>query len=239
MKKIFTTVFVVFLISGVFSQKVLELYTVQDSLISNGDTIMISGTPQTSELVSYVKVKNITSNTLEVTCRKWIITPVQGTNNVFCWANLCYPPNVSESQVMYIQGNTVVSDFSGHYYPNGISGISVILYTFDPRGGDTAWIYVKYDATGQSIKPNSTSQLYKPYPNPASKEVYVPINVINAKNATIEVYDLLGKKVMVQPVRNNSGIASISVSQLKDGIYFIQLLADGKIVGTEKIVVKK
>ncbi len=239
MKRIFTTLFVIFLLSVVYSQKVLELYTIQDSLISSGDTIIVSGTPQTAEMVSHVKVKNITSNTLEVTCRKWVINHVPGTSDVYCWANLCYPPNVTESQVMYIQGNTVVNDFSGHYYPNGISGVSVILYTFDPRGGDTAWIYVKYDATGQSIKPTLNSQLYKPYPNPARKEVYIPFNIMNVKKTSIEVYDLLGKKIMTQPLSNNSNLASISVSQFKDGIYFIQLIADGKIIGTEKIIVKK
>lgn len=228
-----------FSISGVYAQKVLELYSKQDSLISNGDTIVVMGTPQTAELTAYVNVKNITATTLEVTCRKWVISSIQGSSNVFCWANLCYPPNVSESQVLYIQPNTVVSDFSGHYYPNGVSGISVIMYTFDPRGGDTAWVYVKYDATGQSVPSNSASVLLKPYPNPASKEVYIPYKITNSNNAYIELYDLLGKKILTQTIHNNSGFISIPVTKLKEGIYLVQLISDKKIIGTERIIVKK
>ncbi|MCX7863142.1 MAG: hypothetical protein N2449_09135, partial [Bacteroidales bacterium] len=198
MNKIILVILGIFLFTGVYSQQVLQLYNTQDNLLSNGDTIIVSGTPQTSELIAHVKVKNITSNTLEVTCRKWVLNSVQGTNNVFCWANLCYPPNVLESQVMYIQANTVVNDFSGHFYPNGISAVSVVMYTFDPRGGDTAWIYVKYDATGQSVKPNQLSQLNKPYPNPASKEVYISYSLNKPQNAVLEVYDIIGKRQYTQ-----------------------------------------
>ncbi|MCX7863004.1 MAG: T9SS type A sorting domain-containing protein, partial [Bacteroidales bacterium] len=101
-------------------------------------------------------------------------------------------------------------------------------------------IYVKYDATGQSIKPNQMSQLSKPYPNPASKEVYISYSLSKPQNAVLEVYDIIGKRQYTQAIKNgNVGVVSIPVSQWKDGVYFIQLLADGKIVGTEKIIVKK
>jgi len=217
----------------------IQLLTNQNSILANGDTITVSGTPQTSELIAYVKVKNISLTTVEVSCRKWLVNVVTGSTNVFCWAGLCYPPYISVSQTMNILPDDIVNDFSGHYYPNGINGISYIMYTFDVRGGDTAWFYVKYDATGQQISSNTVSKLFKPYPNPASKEVNIPFNLSTRVNAQVEIYDILGKKQQSLPIKTNANVLTIPITWLKDGIYFVQLVSDGKIIGTEKIVIKK
>jgi hypothetical protein len=55
----------------------------------------------------------------------------------------------------------------------------------------------------------------------------------------IELYDILGKKHLSLKVKSNSNSIAIPVTSLNDGIYFVQLLVNDKIVGTEKCIVKK
>lgn len=239
MKKYFILYFILLSLSlNLFSQNI-QLFNSQDVALQYGDTIKVYGSPQTSEIIAYVKVKNITSSVVEVICRKWVISATSGTQNVFCWANLCYPPHINESQTMNISPNTTVNDFSGHFFPNNIASEALIMYTFDVRNGDSAWIFIKFDATGQSISANSLTKLYKPYPNPASKEINIPFTLQAGQVGLIELYDILGKKHLSLKVKSNSNSIAIPVTSLNDGIYFVQLLVNDKIVGTEKCIVKK
>lgn len=227
------------LISFFLISQNIQFLNTQNLPINYGDTITVYGSAQSSELIAYVKVKNITSSTIEVVSRKWVISTTSGTQNVFCWASLCYPPNVSESQPMNIAPNATVNDFSGHFFPNGISSEALIMYTFDVRNGDSAWIYIKYDATGQNIALNPLSKLHKPYPNPASKEVFISYSIPIGKLGIVEVFDIIGKKQLAFNVKSNNNLLSVPVSNLKNGIYFIQLTVDSKIVGIEKFIVNK
>jgi hypothetical protein len=216
----------------------LQFFDSQNLPLNNGDTLIVTGSIQTSEMIAIVKVKNLTNNNLEVTCKKWQLSIVPGSTNVFCWANLCYPPNVNVSNSMIIPAGVTVDDFSGHYYPNGNSGVSIVMYSFDVRGADSAWFYVKYDV-GQGISDNQLNKLYKPFPNPASKEVLVSYSINNSKYSFIEIYDVLGNKQMVINLNGKQNFVQIPVYNLKNGLYFIQLRVDGRIIGTEKIIVNK
>ncbi len=217
----------------------IQLLSLQNAVISNGDTMYVSGSVNDAELVAAVLVKNISSVNAEVKCRKWIISSVPGSSNVFCWANLCYPPNTTESNPKIIAPDVVVNDFSGHYYPNQNPGKTIIMYTFDVRGGDSAWIYVKYDATEQGINSTTSAKFGKLYPNPANKEVFIPYNLLNQSTGVIEIYDITGKKQLSQEIRNHSNLVQLPVSGLKEGIYFIQLVSANKILDTEKLVIKR
>jgi hypothetical protein len=69
------------------------------------------------------------------------------------------------------------------------------------------------------------------YPNPTSSI----LNVSNAQNANIEVYDVLGKLILSRT--NISFDEKINVSKLQSGTYFMKLSKDNQ-VSTEKFIVK-
>ncbi|MCB0452883.1 MAG: T9SS type A sorting domain-containing protein, partial [Aequorivita sp.] len=70
------------------------------------------------------------------------------------------------------------------------------------------------------------------YPNPASST----INLKNAENANVQVFDVLGKLILSQ---NNIAVdAQINVSQLQAGTYFMKISKDN-LITTKKFVILK
>jgi hypothetical protein len=70
------------------------------------------------------------------------------------------------------------------------------------------------------------------YPNPASSTV----NVKNAENANIQVFDILGKLILSQ--QNIAMDAQVNVSQLQAGTYFMKISKDN-LVATKKFLIVK
>lgn len=70
------------------------------------------------------------------------------------------------------------------------------------------------------------------YPNPATSI----INVKNAENANIQVFDILGKLILSQ--QNIAIDAQVNVSQLQAGTYFMKISKDN-LVATKKFLIAK
>lgn len=70
------------------------------------------------------------------------------------------------------------------------------------------------------------------YPNPAS----TVLNLKNAENATIQVYDILGKMILSQ--ENISMDEQINVANLQTGTYFMKIFKDN-LVTTKRFLVSK
>lgn len=235
---LFLNIIAISCISIRLSAQTLELYTTTGNLLQYGDTITVSGAPQSSELIGYVHVKNISNNSVQVSCTKWYLYIVPGSNNTFCWANNCYPPTTFTSSMKLIAPQETVTDFSGDYYPNGNFGISYIRYTFNVYHGDSAWIVFKFDATGSGINSNTISKLSKPFPNPAGSVVNIPYQISSSQKGSIEIFDMIGKlktSISLNPKKN---MISIPIDEYNDGIYFVQLKVNGNCIGTEKLMIK-
>lgn len=70
------------------------------------------------------------------------------------------------------------------------------------------------------------------YPNPTNGIV----KFMNVENTTIEIYDIVGKKVITKT--NNNSIESIDLSNLENGTYVVKIIAADSVV-TKKIVLNK
>ncbi len=70
------------------------------------------------------------------------------------------------------------------------------------------------------------------YPNPANNS----LSLLNVKNATFEIYDILGKLVISSSVILNN--KKINVSYLKEGTYFIKI-NNGDFIKTEKFTISR
>lgn len=89
--------------------------------------------------------------------------------------------------------------------------------------------------------PNSIAQNNKleselsVYPNPSNVEAIVEYAFSNkTNNGFIEVVNLLGKKVFSKKIYQNEGMISLPMNEISNGIYFIQLISDNKVIQSTK-----
>ena len=88
-----------------------------------------------------------------------------------------------------------------------------------------------YDTASLSTKDILASKL-KIYPNPAND--FITIESKNAQISSIEMYSVLGKKVLSTKTLTNN---RLNVSGLSSGIYFLRINADGS-SATKKVVIE-
>jgi hypothetical protein len=73
------------------------------------------------------------------------------------------------------------------------------------------------------------------YPNPAVNNVTLALNDVNG-DLTYEVSNLLGQQELKGFVVSDR--TQINTSNLTEGVYFVTLKSNGKLVRTEKLVVR-
>lgn len=94
------------------------------------------------------------------------------------------------------------------------------------------------NATGVNELPEAVAS-FTAFPNPASNNISVSVNLKRATHLSLELTDVAGKQVAAVASENSSGhlfTKNIDVAALPDGNYLLRLSADGKNV-TRKITV--
>lgn len=79
------------------------------------------------------------------------------------------------------------------------------------------------------------------YPNPTRDEATLSVTLEKAAQAVVEIYDLQGKKVtdaMQKDLVIGENKIALNTTDLKNGVYFVQLTVNGKTTST-KLIVKK
>ena len=62
------------------------------------------------------------------------------------------------------------------------------------------------------------------YPTPASSEIWIEYLLIDSKPVSkIDIYDVEGKLVLTQSIRNGFGLERVDVSQLSEGNYVLKM----------------
>jgi hypothetical protein len=84
---------------------------------------------------------------------------------------------------------------------------------------DNIWVYQGIEPVGISIKELVENKIAI-YPNPTNKTVTIDLGVSDLNNATIEIFDLLGKTVYQQKV--TSKVHAINLAQIQNGIYIVK-----------------
>ena len=80
-----------------------------------------------------------------------------------------------------------------------------------------------------------SESLFKLYPNPANQSVTIQFVTEQAYSGMqMMVYDITGKVVITQTVKDN--LATISINNLTSGMYLVTMVADGKVIGKQKLI---
>lgn len=240
MKKIFLTLIISALYSGIFSQT-LELYYEDELLESDAEITLIAHPDSGMMDLDSLWVKNISIDSIEVKCARTIIDTVAGSQNVFCWGS-CYPPFTDTSLVVIIQPDTFCHKFLGHHDPKGFEGITKVKYVFYDANNinDQVTFFANYNATfSASINDiNSKVTLSNAYPNPANMVVNFDYDMHGLKNGKVIIYDLLGSVVKDIEIPKKFGSLKLNTSDLIEGIYFYSLRINNEAIKTRKLIIK-
>ena len=213
-------------------------FATAQSLTLPNDSIYISGTVNDNLLVATSSVTNITSGIVKVRVRRTIQTVVSGTQNYFCWS-VCHGPSVSEDpDYLEINAGATRNDFYADYLPQGQSGQSVIFYTFfnHDTPSDSVRLKVVFDIAPTGIASVEAKNNFQLYPNPANDIIRVKCNFDT--NADLIIYDITGKMVRRESLIASQSDYTLSIADLRSGVYFYSLNNDKEIVSMKKLIKK-
>jgi hypothetical protein len=84
---------------------------------------------------------------------------------------------------------------------------------------DNIWVYQGIEPVGISINELVENKI-SIYPNPTNKRVTIDLGVSDLNNATIEIFDLIGKTIYQQKV--TSKVHTINLVQIQTGVYIVK-----------------
>ena len=216
----------------------ISVFLTHDIFISNSNAQSIEligdnyvfGNPA-MPIASYIIVKNITSNPIDVRCQKNIIDTAAGTQNYFCWGTSCWPSSTYVSPdpagIRTIPAGFADStNFTG-YYDAAFSGQisqarAVVEYCFYPLGNisDSTCLTIHFNDSG----PSSINDISKViglndfYPNPSNGKTSIIIKL--KKNSQFHLIDILGNKIKTFDL-DYSGTLEINTEEFGSGIYLV------------------
>ena len=219
------------------------------SLIYNGVTqtnntlVPINGDVNSTLDYIGVKIKNISSGTLNIKMKKVVMDSVPNSTNDFCFFDNCFSSTVwLAPNVLVLTPNAVDSNFSGHYHANGTPGTTTVRYVFfnEANPQDSVCVRVQFNGImGISEIHRSDITFSDAYPNPANNTTTVSYVLPKQTNtAYITIRNLLGSDVMKINLEDLNGRKTINTSDMKEGIYFYSLTVNNKIYYTRKLIVK-
>ena len=74
------------------------------------------------------------------------------------------------------------------------------------------------------------------FPNPNTGTFTVELPKVATKSMTFRIKDLLGRTLLDKQADVGKETQTIEAARLPDGLYFLQVVSEGKIIGVEKFV---
>lgn len=207
----------------------------------------------------YLNIINTSEDTLDLLIFRTANNMATGQNDqgqdtshqtYFCW-DLCYGVNGAQSisPIRLAAGDTTnTGNLTEEQYvaflPNDIDGFSSvtlrIINADDPN--DFREVTVQY-SVGGAVNSISDAQLAArslsaPYPNPAHDLVKVDFDLPRGTNGTLRLFNLVGKEVLRQSLHQPQGSATMDVSQLPRGMYFLYLHDDHRELSSRRVVLR-
>ncbi len=217
MKTLYTAFTLLFLSSLAFGQNI-EINSPDDNLNYAGQTVTITGDDNVMSRTFYVK------NTGTETTFYWSRTIVSSTSSSFiiqlCDDMICYNtsgPYWIGPEKMIASGDSLL--FKPQITTSGSAGNAEVKYfVLDGNQDKIDSLTVVYTSTLSIDKNEQTN--FSIYPNPAQD--FINIKGDGLKNGgTVVFLDALGKEVKRSTVK--SANAKLSVSDLKRGVYFVNI----------------
>lgn len=133
-----------------------------------------------------------------------------------------------------------VDAVNGEYPSTAVSGPLVHVVWTDSRDGNEE-IYYKRDTTGGfplgtgNDLTGNTGQQISIWPNPAFNIIHVSFNNDTKEKTLLSIWNILGVEILSKQIQN--GEAVIDVSNLQNGLYFIEIKPDNRQMVGKKLII--
>ena len=194
----------------------------QSLMVVEQDTIVEINSTSVSDYGFHIKVKNTSSEDLDVYVRRAYANPTCAYDSgYFCW-DYCYGADVDNSiGSVAIDAGMEKNDFSGHVYSPTTSATCTdsTRYVFysgkDASDSLSVWVTISAGPTMGTIALQvNESRLY---PNPAKKIISVEVQ----RTGELSIYNALGALVKRKSLL--PGINAVAVHDLSNGIYLYSI----------------
>ena len=215
------------------NQQMITVYGSADSLTLEADV--------------FATLQGNVSRTVNV--RRYELEVLPGSFNYFCWG-VCYGGILAGSQYMWqslpqhaiaLSPGVAVNNFHAYVQPEHSIGIAKFRYVwFDvDQPNDSDWVDIVFDTTpGAGIHENgNVVNAFSAYPVPSlDGQVDLRYDLATSAGAEMAVYSLLGTEVRRASLSGKVGSVHIEQGDLGAGIYFANLVVDGRAVATRRFV---
>ena len=155
------------------------------------------------------------------------------------------------ADVQFYNNNAYVDSWQWDFGDTGTDTIQNPLHTYTDTGIYNVTVTVTHDScvktanktitvlnsTGMSnFKPETLN--FKLYPNPTEENFTVEVNIPENINSVIKIYGIKGELVKEYMLNNGSNRIVVHTSDWEKGIYICNLMIDGKVMKSEKMVVE-
>lgn len=249
----------IFLTTGlILGAQGLEIYDSINQMIVTNQTVVVQGNPgetgainSSADIHADLVLINNTGTSREFKVERVEVVPHAGTKNYICWV-ICEPNpyTTGDYQSRTSQLSSTVADgdtstlLNAHYMIEGEDGCSLFKYRiFDVNDPNTyAEVFVRFEHTSGdcstlSLEESSLNNNVEMYPNPASQNVKFQFENNNTITSLVFV-DMLGKTVKTVNATNVNGEMGIDISNLNQGLYFVKVMSDQKVINSKKLMVK-
>lgn len=127
------------------------------------------------------------------------------------------------------QQGTIVTNRAEIYFDSVATATNEVFHTIGKRGED----FLKPLSVDDIKDPEHTLHVF---PNPFRETTTLEITGVTARQIYIEIHNMAGQLVQTD-VATNQNIVQISRQGLADGMYTYRVIADGKLIGTGKLVI--
>jgi len=214
-----------------------------DEDVSNGEFSVSEETTE-DQIKVVINIRNNTDGDIDIKVKKNVRQDIEGAENTFCLGS-CFDPSVIESPVTYTIGageTTDADDFYVLFLPHGNVGEALIVYdVFNANNPeDRVNVTVHFTITPTGIGLTENDVVLNLYPNPASgNSLTVEYSLPNVDNTELVIYNMLGERLIVQPVLQPTGILGVDISKLTKGIYIVSFEQSGLSLVTRKYIISR
>lgn len=89
------------------------------------------------------------------------------------------------------------------------------------------------------ISDNSKPNWGSIFPNPASDKFNIVFTNDNNRKIDLNIYNNFGQLVLAQKISSDKSVATLDISQLTEGIYFVHMITEKQVICAERIIITR